>query len=473
MPEAQAEPWLSTRYAQNCASCHSPGRKNLPPKDRRCTLSCQGCHVNPNGGGLRSFYGKWTEERWLRSFYSEKLKQSKSPAPITEQRYAMGTPEIREKAGEKKVAALGYKLVEVDSVADEKLYDHRDNLEKITAANQDEFKFQLAQNDPYRMMDLTKLDMGLDYRYQSASIESDGKKRWMSFPMTADLGARWRPLGRKYHLVWEARGYGIEGNKSPKKEFETMVFDRLSTRSLYAMVDDLPWNIFVMGGYYRVLIGNYVPDHRALEQQMLSMIFQNNLRAERLNFEALSFGTAPNVPYLNLHIIRRQLGASATDATKGFAANLGLRFVTLGGSLNYTYVKTSNKQTDNKTDISIHTIGAAAKYMRLVASLEALAYERDISDTGKVAGGVVTLDTYTQLWRENYLNVQYASVNTSRNLRPGDGTQFKIGIKSFMMQGIELLVLLEDDLNRNYKTESDEAAVSKSRAITSQVHLYL
>ena len=62
---ALAQAWLSNRYAQNCAACHAPGRFNKPLSERRCTLSCQGCHVSPNGGGMRSSYGKWTQERWL------------------------------------------------------------------------------------------------------------------------------------------------------------------------------------------------------------------------------------------------------------------------------------------------------------------------------------------------------------------------------------------------------------------------
>lgn len=56
-----SQPWLSNRFAQNCASCHSPGRFNKPLAERRCTLSCQGCHVSPSGGGMRSSYGKWTQ----------------------------------------------------------------------------------------------------------------------------------------------------------------------------------------------------------------------------------------------------------------------------------------------------------------------------------------------------------------------------------------------------------------------------
>ena len=36
---AMAEPWLASRFSQNCAGCHSPGRKNLEASKRRCSLS--------------------------------------------------------------------------------------------------------------------------------------------------------------------------------------------------------------------------------------------------------------------------------------------------------------------------------------------------------------------------------------------------------------------------------------------------
>jgi hypothetical protein len=84
-----AEPWMASRFAQNCTSCHSPGRVNVPElKNRRCSFSCKSCHTNPNGGGLRNFYGKWNEERWLRSLYFSDYKLNKPhPAPASQQPY--------------------------------------------------------------------------------------------------------------------------------------------------------------------------------------------------------------------------------------------------------------------------------------------------------------------------------------------------------------------------------------------------
>lgn len=43
--------------ADDCGACHNPGRSQLPVEQRRCTLDCQGCHIDPSGAGPRNSWG--------------------------------------------------------------------------------------------------------------------------------------------------------------------------------------------------------------------------------------------------------------------------------------------------------------------------------------------------------------------------------------------------------------------------------
>jgi len=52
-----ATPTLALKEAQNCGGCHKPGRSQKPFFERRCTLDCQGCHIDPSGAGARSQWG--------------------------------------------------------------------------------------------------------------------------------------------------------------------------------------------------------------------------------------------------------------------------------------------------------------------------------------------------------------------------------------------------------------------------------
>lgn len=54
---AKATPLIAIRESENCAGCHKPGRSQRPFIWRRCTLDCQGCHIDPNGAGARNQWG--------------------------------------------------------------------------------------------------------------------------------------------------------------------------------------------------------------------------------------------------------------------------------------------------------------------------------------------------------------------------------------------------------------------------------
>ena len=61
---ARATPLLALKEANNCEGCHDPGRSQRPVLERRCTLDCQGCHIDPAGGGARNQWGYYYESMW-------------------------------------------------------------------------------------------------------------------------------------------------------------------------------------------------------------------------------------------------------------------------------------------------------------------------------------------------------------------------------------------------------------------------
>lgn len=60
-----ATPLIALREAQNCGGCHKPGRSQRPVLERRCTLDCQGCHIQPDGGGARNQWGRYYSDDQL------------------------------------------------------------------------------------------------------------------------------------------------------------------------------------------------------------------------------------------------------------------------------------------------------------------------------------------------------------------------------------------------------------------------
>ena len=236
------------------------------------------------------------------------------------------------------------------------------------------------------------------------------------------------------------------------------------------MVDNLPYNIFVMGGWYLPLFANFSPDHRQLAQKMISFAQSGNPANYGLVYNALTFGTAPNVPYLNLHLIQKRIG-DPDDRTAGAAANIGLRFVSLGASINYSYWRTDdNRGVGNETSVQMHSFGAAAMFGNTVTSLEAVSLVRDQLDKDYRRGGVYTLDTYTKIWRENYFTFQMGLGNTNAVLQTGSGQQIRIGARSFVLSGIDLALAYEMSEDKT-KTKTDTSKV-KGTALTSQVQMY-
>ena len=466
-----AEPWLGIRFAQNCAACHAPGRINLPAMDRRCTLSCQGCHVSPQGGGLRSFYGKWNENRWLRSFAIALLKPKSAFAAVEQQKYGSAAATQVSAVQRRTIEEQGYPLVAGDDlIMTDATKFKRDGLEYRIAQNKYEFLRQVPDQDPYRLFMDSKIDGGGSLRYQLVHTpkHGDSKSATHLFLMSADLALRWRPLYRNLHLVFEHRGIGFPSvGNGLKKSFMQVrqLLETSWTRSLYLLVDNLPFNSYVMAGLYRPLFGgNPSPDHTALLQRTLSKHL-GQTGSYHSRFRAVSIGTAPNVPYANLHfIVRDESGRyDKNDRTRGIAANAGLRFVTYGLNSTYSFWYTENKHGGNKRSTLANSAALAGQLWRSTLMLEYMNLHTNKTNTQEedtINTQVFEADSHTRLWREFYLVAQYALAQEKAS---GTTHYWHLGTRAFLMAGLDF------GLRYAYWKSKSQAA---RRAFSAQLHLY-
>ncbi|MCH2533142.1 MAG: hypothetical protein MK008_01720 [Bdellovibrionales bacterium] len=448
---ATAEPWVSNRFAQNCAGCHAPGRFNRPPIGRRCTLSCQGCHVNPNGGGMRNKYGVWNDKRWLKSMHSDTLRNDHAPAPYKYQKY-------KKVAGRKTKRVYNLNVIKKLNPP-EKFYDkHHDKnwLKEVPTLSQ--YLSTIPYEDPYRQERRESIQASGDLRYLYGKVSGDSDKD-LNFLMNVDLGIRLRPIKEKLSFVFEHRYLNNPNNT----ELESVFTTESRVRSAYVLVDDLAYNTYAMAGLYRPMFGNYTPDHTSLSQQISGL-------DQRAVYKGIGFGAAPNVPFFTFNYLMPMQNTNYSQ-DEGFVFTGGGRFVTLGASATISHWNTEKDSTSVpglkvKKEMTAIALGTALFNSTLILNGELLNFSIQDDNANTNSGTVMTFEGKYKVWRESYLTGEIANSNTAVDTTKGSATSYAVGYKIFLVPGVEL-----DVKHAIYNTERQGSKLDYNTTFL-QAHLY-
>ena len=346
-------------------------------------------------------------------------------------------------------------LISEDPLADETLYFQNDEPRwKITAESDEQFLFHVPKIDPYYLEREIDVMGGGDIRLLNISIDrGTGEREGFTWAMSADLGLRWRPVRENVALVLESRFL----NGPQNSEIDDL-FSEARVRSGYLLIDDLMYNSHFMAGVYRPMFGHYNADHEGLLPALSGL-------NQRAVFKGIGFGTAPNVPYLTLHYLDPGLSRTVNQ-DKGFVANLGARFVSYGLSGQLSYWQTTNDASGVELERKMISISGGASHKRFTALFEYLIVEKEFAVGSIDRGAAYWAELKYRIWRQTYAQLNYGASNVARTLKEGSGTELIVGAKAFILNGIELDLLL---INRKDIVGTTEVS---SSLIQTQLHLF-
>ena len=321
-----ALPTYSFRSARVCDNCHvTPFNKkrdweNPVLKNRKCNMSCQTCHINPAGGGLRNASGRYYTLTTLPTWgakkrpYHDKVKKreiwqlknriigvkKKSPKKQKINKKKSSTPKpVKTKNGSYPEDFLSFGAP-LDT-------NNFKNQSKYALWDQ---RYGPINPDPF-------LTFGADARV--AFYSSEGFTAL--FPMQYDIGTALHPIE---HVTVSATA-GLQG----RTDANTNQMN-IKLQNAFLLIHELPYMAYLQAGYFLPEFGLRVDDHTMYGREN----FEMDTTFSDYNVAGAQIGFAPNYPYASASTFQT-LDQNYNATGFGFATNFAYRGIEWGLASSY------------------------------------------------------------------------------------------------------------------------------------------
>ncbi len=313
----QATPIFAARAGRTCDNCHVSPNKWVNPAlaERKCTLSCQGCHVDPAGGGMRTvsgrFYGRATvpaiatsprpTSDWDRNLFGRRDRATSYNDNIP---YGPST----------QADSRAY----MDSVSDGWAWGSPPGQ---TRYGPFQGRYGGLRADPL-------LRFGADIRMAALFSQSA-----LAFPMQFDIGTMLHPVHHTTILMNVGARGRVSGYSDTIDDSHTPYF-----RELFVMTHEWPWQTYAKAGRFVPSYGIKLDDHTNRIRREFEL--DGSLPESRVT--GVEVGFAPNYPFLQAsyfkmkskYVVPDSWNIFDLDGGTGYAVNAGYRELgwTVGGS---------------------------------------------------------------------------------------------------------------------------------------------
>lgn len=320
-------PLYTAREGRQCDSCHAypfetdkqRAWQDPPLAERKCNMSCQSCHTDPGGGGMRNAAGRYLASSTLPVWESE-------TRPWHDRDRNLGTliARIRQPTGPRaKPPETSKSSAEVAQAKPTKADKYRTHALPANYSLYDPFVYgtpigaaagaskYAPEYGIYGKLNARPLvqiagDMRLAY------LKTDTREAF--FPMQFDLGARVQPT-RNFSA---AATLGLVGRTDEFTTARPRSADEMYTvRNAYLMLHELPYQMYLRGGIFQPTFGMRQEDHTAFVRRNFEMDLSRKYSAV-MGIEA---GLAANYPYLNFAVFSNNGGQRIGDAAQNFVIN--------------------------------------------------------------------------------------------------------------------------------------------------------